>query len=142
MVEYLTNTPLSDVTSAMSPNSIYRGRHYIMCARSPPASSRKPHKSSFSVSGGKKKVLGTFSSFRRKRPSMLQPATPRTSSRSNPSVEVRLLVCRDDEDFLHMDPFDLSSTPAIRVCTEVYHRLAQTLIHRRPPAWRNSVKLP
>eukprot|EP00903_Cladosiphon_okamuranus_P007188 g6979.t1 len=52
-------------------------------SRSPPASSRKPHKGSFSVGGGKKKFLGVFSSFRRKR-----PATSPTSSPSSPSNEL------------------------------------------------------
>lgn len=51
------------------------------------------------MGGGKKKVLGVFSSFRRKRPSMTQPATPPTDSRSGPSNEVRLPVCCDDDNF-------------------------------------------
>lgn len=61
-----------------------------MCARSSTSSSRKPRRSSFSAGGSKKKVLGLFSSFRRKRPSMLQPVTPPTSARSVPSNEVSL----------------------------------------------------
>lgn len=42
----------------------------------------------------RRKVLGVFSSFGRRKPSMLQPESPPTSPRSSIANEVRLFVCR------------------------------------------------
>eukprot|EP00752_Nemacystus_decipiens_P001330 g1320.t1 len=57
-------------------------------SRSSASSSRTPRRGSFSVGGGRKKVLGFFSSLGRKKPSMHQPAGTPTSTRSSPSHEL------------------------------------------------------